>query len=148
MDSSVTTSSHGGSPSQIGGGVYGQVGEEEDYDYSEEIEEDLTQQTQGGRKKRRVRQVPEIGERVHNQRIRNRRQSQDNRAKELDRELNCGATQCTIIKCSAGPLTTNNNVVFKLRARIWAQTISEVRLQQLQFRMRIVKLKIWFAHAD
>jgi len=61
-------------------------------------------------------------------RIRTRRQTaaQKIKAKELDRELNCGATKCTVIKCTAGPLTPNNNVVFKLRARIWAQTIADV----------------------
>ena len=51
------------------------------------------------------------------------------RARNLERELNCGAiTQCTIIRCSAGPITTSNNVVFKLRARVWAQTIAEVHI--------------------
>lgn len=60
---------------------------------------------------------------VKPQHRRTRRQA---KKKLLEKELNCGATKCTIIRCTAGPLTTNNNVVFKLRARVWAQTISEV----------------------
>lgn len=124
--SSVTTQS--GGPGQIGSTDFNQLGEEDDYDYSEEIDQSVTQQTQT----RRVRQVAELvhdrltDEAVNKRKIRIRSRRQTNRAKELEKELNCGATQCTIIKCSAGPITTNNNVVFKLRARIWAQTISEV----------------------
>ncbi|EFX79732.1 hypothetical protein DAPPUDRAFT_304328 [Daphnia pulex] len=53
-------------------------------------------------------------------------------------ELNCGATQCTVIKCSAGPITSNNNVVFKLRARIWAQTISEIDWEDLVISSKMV----------
>lgn len=124
--SSVTTQS--GGPGQIGSTDFNQLGEEDDYDYSEEIDQSVTQQTLT----RRVRQVAELvhdrltDEAVNKRKIRIRSRRQTNRAKELEKELNCGATQCTIIKCSAGPITTNNNVVFKLRARIWAQTISEV----------------------
>lgn len=119
VESSVST--HSGGPGPIGSTDFGL--DEDDYaDYDEEIEEPLSPQ----QSTRKVRQVPEM---VHHRtanrkRIRNRRQS--DQAQELDKELDCGATQCTIIKCTAGPITSNNRVVFKLRARIWAQTISEV----------------------
>lgn len=120
VESSVST--HSGGPGSIGSTDFGPL-DEEDYDYDEEIEEPLP--SQQSTQSRRVRQVGEvIHGRNHQKRIRSRRQ--DNQAQELDRELNCGATQCTVIKCSAGPITSNNRVVFKLRARIWAQTISEV----------------------
>lgn len=113
VQSTVSTQNSG--PGQV---TPGQIfDEDEDYDYDEELDS-----TQG----RRKRQAPMNWQHSNKKnRVRNRRQNQP---KDLDRELNCGATQCTIIKCSAGPITSNNNVVFKLRARIWAQTISEVKL--------------------
>ena len=45
----------------------------------------------------------------------------------LERELGCGATQCTVVRCQVGPITTNSRVVFKMHARVWAKTIAEVR---------------------
>lgn len=123
IESSVST--HSGGPGPIGGTDFGDVLDEEYDDYEEEIEETqpLTQTHH-----RRVRQIPEmVHDRLAANKIRIRSRRQSNRAKELDTALDCGATQCTIIKCSAGPITSNNRVVFKLRARIWAQTISEVK---------------------
>ena len=59
---------------------------------------------------------------------RNRRQSTDETP--LQRELSaCGANQCTVIKCKTAPITTNSRIVFKMRSRIWVQTISEVNTQ-------------------
>ena len=60
-------------------------------------------------------------------RRRRRRQAVDGGDPELRKHLGCGLTQCTVIRCQVGPLTTSNRVVFKLRARVWAQTIAEVR---------------------
>jgi hypothetical protein len=120
VQSSVTSQNSGaGAPGQV---IPGQIfDEEEDYDYDEELDQ---QSTQGRRRRRQAPMNFQHGRNTKN-RVRSRRQSQ---SKDLDRELNCGATQCTVIKCSAGPITSNNNVVFKLRARIWAQTISEVKI--------------------
>ena len=115
VESSVSTQS--GGPGQF------DAGEDEYDDYGDEEEEELTKVTQQ-HSARKVRQVLSDGSSLR-RRHRVRRQVKS-RSKELERELNCGATQCTVIKCSAGPITSNNHVVFKLRARIWAQTISEV----------------------
>jgi hypothetical protein len=57
---------------------------------------------------------------------RNRRRIFESADAELKRELYCGATQCTIIQCQVGPVTTNNRAVFRMRARVWAQTIADV----------------------
>lgn len=110
--------------SQSGGpGAFstGDYDNEDDYDYSQEVEEEQRQQFQRSTHKGSSKQV------ISPNRVRTRRQA-NRREQELERQLNCGATQCTVIKCTAGPITSNKNVVFKLRARIWAQTISEVTL--------------------
>ncbi len=130
VESSVST--HSGGPGQ-----FDEDEEYEDYTDEEDLTQTNTQQHLPGHHTRRVRQVLSDASslsrhhRGNVNRVRSRRQNAGgvkSRSKELERELNCGATQCTVIKCSAGPITSNNHVVFKLRARIWAQTISEVRL--------------------
>ncbi|XP_057369878.1 integrin alpha-PS2-like isoform X1 [Daphnia carinata] len=127
--STISTHNSGaGAPVQV---IPGQIfDEEEDYDYDEELDQESTQG-------RRRRQVPMNWQHsnIKKNRVRNRRQNQP---KELERELNCGATQCTVIKCSAGPITSNNHVVFKLRARIWAQTISEIDWEDLVISSKMV----------
>jgi len=68
---------------------------------------------------------------------RNRRQSTDETP--LQRELSaCGANQCTVIKCKTAPITTNSRIVFKMRSRIWVQTISEIDWMDLSISSKMV----------
>ena len=75
---------------------------------------------------------------VQHQQTPHRRTRRQAKKKLLEKELNCGATKCTVIRCTAGPLTTSNNVVFKLRARVWAQTISEIDWEDLVISSKMV----------
>lgn len=138
-------SGSGGAGLGVGGGSHQfhqqqlATGEElgpDDYDddYEEEEEEDLSSGGRGGFSQDDANVLQQLSSTSHGQQQRSGRHRRQNinvvnklRARNLERELNCGAiTQCTIIRCSAGPITTSNNVVFKLRARVWAQTIAEV----------------------
>ena len=69
-------------------------------------------------------------------RRRYRRQSPNDLS--LQKELS-DCDQCTVIKCKTAPITTTNPVVFELRSRLWADTMSEVNAQHNSKESRLIQ---------
>ena len=44
----------------------------------------------------------------------------------FDGELNCDPASCTMIRCKIGPLEKNKGVIFRVRSRLFTQTLIEV----------------------
>ena len=54
--------------------------------------------------------------------LRSRRSSES----EFQGALGCGPTTCTKIYCRIGRLENKQNVIIRIRARLWVDTIEEV----------------------
>ena len=55
--------------------------------------------------------------------LRSKRQSYGG---SFDDELTCDPKFCTMIRCKIGPLEPNQGVIFRVRARLFTQTLLEV----------------------
>ena len=44
----------------------------------------------------------------------------------FDEEINCDPKSCTLIQCKIGPLEKNKGVIFRVRSRLFTQTLIEV----------------------
>lgn len=50
---------------------------------------------------------------------------------ELEKLLSCGPTNCTRVVCSVAPLNAGDNVVVRVRSRLWVDTIEKVQTYSL-----------------
>ena len=46
----------------------------------------------------------------------------------FDGELNCDPDSCTMIRCTIGALDPNQGVIFRVRSRLFTQTLVEVKI--------------------
>jgi len=56
----------------------------------------------------------------------------------FDAELNCDPSSCTMIRCKVGPLAVNQSVVFRVRSRLFTQTLVEKYAQSVQISSKLV----------
>ncbi|XP_071522748.1 integrin alpha-PS2-like isoform X3 [Panulirus ornatus] len=57
---------------------------------------------------------------------------------ELEEELSCGPTNCTRVVCSISPLKAGDNVVVRVRSRLWVNTIEELGMSEVKISSRLV----------
>lgn len=56
----------------------------------------------------------------------------------FDGELNCDPSSCTMIQCKIGPLEKNKGVIFRVRSRLFTQTLIEKYAQSVQISSKLV----------
>ncbi|CAL4172392.1 unnamed protein product, partial [Meganyctiphanes norvegica] len=57
----------------------------------------------------------------------------------LDEALSCGGTtNCTIVTCTVDPFTAGDNVVLRVRSRLWVDTIEKLGMSELKISSRLV----------
>lgn len=52
-------------------------------------------------------------------------------SKDFDNELRCPTPGCTQIKCTIGALQKDENIVLKVRSRLYTQTLIKVAIQMI-----------------
>jgi len=57
---------------------------------------------------------------------------------EQHQQMDCGPTQCTYITCRVGPLKKKEDVVFRVRSRLWSSTLAKLTHQQYEISSRMV----------
>jgi hypothetical protein len=67
--------------------------------------------------------------------LRSKRQSYGG---SFDDELTCDPKFCTMIRCKIGPLEPNQGVIFRVRARLFTQTLLEKYAQSVQISSKLV----------
>lgn len=56
----------------------------------------------------------------------------------FDEEINCDPKSCTLIQCKIGPLEKNKGVIFRVRSRLFTQTLIEKYAQSVQISSKLV----------
>jgi len=56
----------------------------------------------------------------------------------FDKELKCDPSSCTMIRCKIGPLEKNKGVVFRVRSRLFLQTLVEKYAQSVHISSKLV----------
>ena len=57
-------------------------------------------------------------------------------ARPAVQQMDCGPTQCTYITCRVGPLKKKEDVVFRVRSRLWTSTLAKLTNQQYEISSR------------
>ncbi|XP_065564582.1 integrin alpha-PS2-like isoform X3 [Artemia franciscana] len=57
---------------------------------------------------------------------------------ELEEELQCGPTQCQRMVCKIGPLAKGEEVLVRLRSRVWVQTLEQMGHEDVMISSKLV----------
>ena len=52
--------------------------------------------------------------------------------------MDCGPTQCTYIACTVGPLKKREDVVFRIKSRLWTSTLAKLTHHKYEISSRLV----------
>ncbi len=64
---------------------------------------------------------------THSKHLHRVRRSYDNFNKEI---AACHKSHCTLMRCTVGPLNKNDNIIFKIRSRLFTKTQVEVSVRR------------------
>ncbi|XP_066939429.1 integrin alpha-PS2-like isoform X2 [Macrobrachium rosenbergii] len=56
----------------------------------------------------------------------------------IEKELSCGPTNCTRVRCTISPFRKDDNVVLRVRSRLWVDTIEKIGMSEVKISSRLV----------